>query len=93
MSGSAVDGARTSWAPARGIRARGLVVFYMTSIVGAGILIGPGIAARKPGPVSLVVWAVPVSSFPIAVMFAQMSARRPDCGGIAALIRAGRERR
>jgi amino acid efflux transporter len=72
----------------RRIRAPGLVVFYATSIVGSGILVVPGIAARKAGPASLVAWTVlAFASFPIAVMFAEMSARRPDCGGIAALIR------
>lgn len=88
MSGSAIDRACSSGASARGIGARGLVVFYVTSIVGAGILIVPGIAAREAGPASLVAWTVlGLASFPIAMMFAEMSARRPDCGGIAALIR------
>ena len=82
MSGSAIDRACSSGASARGIGARGLVVFYVTSIVGAGILIVPGIAARKAGPASLVAWTVlGLASFPIAMMFAEMSARRPDCGG------------
>jgi amino acid efflux transporter len=63
-------------------------VFYVTSIVGAGILVVPGIVARSAGPASLVAWmALALASFPIALMFAEMSARRPNCAGIAALIR------
>jgi hypothetical protein len=80
--------ARATKTPARRIGARGLVVFYVTSIVGAGILVVPGIAARRAGPSSLAAWLVlALASFPIALMFAEMSARRPDCGGIAALLR------
>jgi amino acid efflux transporter len=83
-----IERARASKTPARRIGARGLVVFYVTSIVGAGILVVPGIAARRAGPSSLAAWLVlALASFPIALMFAEMSARRPDCGGIAALLR------
>jgi amino acid efflux transporter len=75
---------------ARGIGTRGLVVFYITNLVGAGILIVPGLAARIAGPASFVSWAVLVAlSFPIARLFAGISARRPDCGGISAMIRIG----
>jgi hypothetical protein len=50
----------------------------------------PRLAARRAGPASLVAWAaLALASFPIALMFAEMSARRPDCAGIAALIRGG----
>lgn len=87
MADLAIDHARLSRASAHGIGVQGLVVFYVTSLVGAGILIVPGIAARRAGPASLVVWAVlGLASFPIAMMFAEMSARRPNCGGIAALV-------
>jgi len=73
----------------RRIGARELVVFYVTSIVGAGILVVPGIAARRAGPASLLAWLLlALASFPMALMFAEMSAQRPDCGGIAALLRA-----
>jgi amino acid efflux transporter len=88
VGGRAIDRTRPSEGSARRIGAKGLVVFYLTSIVGAGILVVPGIAARSAGPASLVAWmALALASFPIALMFAEMSARRPNCGGIAALIR------
>jgi len=88
VAGSELSRARSSGAPTRDIGPRGLVVFYVTSVVGAGILVVPGIAARRAGPASLIAWLVlALASVPMALMFAEMSARRPDCGGIAALLR------
>jgi amino acid efflux transporter len=63
-------------------------VFYLTSMVGAGILLIPGLTARTAGPASLLVWlALIVASYPLARLFAEMSARHPDAGGIAAFVR------
>lgn len=65
-------------------------MFYITNLVGAGILIAPALADRIAGPASFVSWAVlVVLSFPIARLFAEISARRPDCGGIGAMIKIG----
>ncbi len=87
---AAIEPSRSSGRCGRSIGPHGLVVFYVTSLVGAGILVVPGLAARRAGPASLVEWvALALASFPIALMFAEMSARRPDCAGIAALIRGG----
>jgi amino acid efflux transporter len=72
------------------IGTHGLVVFYVTNLVGAGILVAPALAERIAGPASFVSWAVLVLvSFPIARLFAETSARRPSCGGISAMIRIG----
>lgn len=74
----------------RRIGTRGLVVFYVSNLVGAGILIVPGLAARIAGPASLLSWGILIAlSFPVALLFAGISARRPNCGGISAMIRAG----
>lgn len=71
-----------------GLGAAGLVVFYLTSMVGAGILLIPGLTARTAGPASLLVWlALLVASYPLARLFAEMSARHPDASGIAAFAR------
>ncbi|HEY3259847.1 MAG TPA: APC family permease [Pseudonocardiaceae bacterium] len=71
-----------------GLGASGLLVFYLTSMVGAGILLIPGLTARAAGPASLLVWLVLiVASYPLATLFAEMSARHPDAGGVAAFVR------
>lgn len=76
--------------PSRTIGTRGLVVFYITNLVGAGILVVPALAARIAGPASFLSWAMlAVLSFPIALLFAGISARRADCGGISAVIKVG----
>jgi amino acid efflux transporter len=67
---------------------RALVVFYITSLIGAGILLVPGLAARTAGPASLVAWGVlAAASYPFAHLFAQMSARLPDAAGLSAFVR------
>ncbi len=78
----------------RGIGTRGLVVFYITNLVGAGVLVVPGLAARTAGPASFLAWAaLALLSFPVARLFAHASARHPDCGGIGAVIKIGLGRR
>ena len=71
-----------------GLGTAGLVVFYLTSMIGAGILLIPGLTARTAGPASLLVWlALLAASYPLARLFAEMSARHPDAAGIAAFAR------
>lgn len=61
---------------------RDLIVLYLTSLIGAGILVIPGITAQLAGPASLLAWAVlAVGSFAMAHMFATMATRNPDAGG------------
>ena len=59
------------------------VALYVSSVLGSGILVLPGLAAQVAGPASLVAWAVlAVASYPFAYTFASLSARRPESGGI-----------
>ncbi|GAA2466307.1 APC family permease [Streptomyces macrosporus] len=84
------DGRGGEGAGAAGIGTRGLVAFYVTSLIGAGVLGVPSVTASVAGPASVLAWlALAVASYPIAVMFAEMSARHVDCSGISALIRSG----
>jgi len=65
------------------ITVRHAVAIYISSVLGAGILVIPGLAARTAGPASLVAWVLlSLSSYPFAYTFATLSARRPDSGGI-----------
>jgi amino acid efflux transporter len=66
---------------------RDLIVLYLTSLIGAGILVIPGITAKQAGPASLVAWGVlAVGSFAMAHMFANMATHNPDAGGMCTLI-------
>lgn len=67
---------------------RDLVVYYVSSLVGAGILVVPGIALEIAGPASLVAWAIlALTAFPMAVVFARFSAEYPNAGGVSFLVR------
>lgn len=68
----------------RVLTTRDLAVCYVSSLVGAGVLVVPGIAVSTAGPASLVAWLVlSVASLPIAVTFARFSARHPSAGGVS----------
>jgi amino acid efflux transporter len=69
---------------------RALVIFYITSLVGTGILYVPGVTAQQAGPASLLAWAVlAAASYPFAKFFAEMSAWRPDASGLTVVVRLG----
>src|SRR2546428_14053226 len=56
---------------------------YMSSVLGSGILILPGLAAQKAGPASLIAWVgLSLVSYPLAYTFASLSSRRPESGGV-----------
>jgi len=58
---------------------------YAGSVIGAGVLVLPGVAARLAGPASLLAWlAVVLLGVPIALTFASLAARFPAAGGVAA---------
>lgn len=77
-------------APDGGLGTRGLVTFYITSLIGAGLLGVPSVTAAIAGPASLLAWvALALASYPISRLFAEMSARHVDCSGLSALIRSG----
>ena len=74
--------------PDRKLGVLGLTTFYISSIVGVGILVVPGIAYRIAGPASLLSWlALIVISFPLAYLFSRMSMNYPNNGGIVYFIR------
>lgn len=60
------------------------VALYAGAVVGAGVLILPGVAASKAGPGSLLAWAFDGAlGIPLALTFATLAARFPDAGGVA----------
>jgi amino acid efflux transporter len=64
------------------------VALYMSSVLGSGVLVLPGLAAQIAGPASLVAWvALSVISYPLAYTFASLSARRPESGGVYSFAR------
>jgi amino acid efflux transporter len=70
------------------IRTRHAVALYVTSVIGPGILVLPGLAARIAGPGSIIAWAILAgASIPFALTFASLSARRPESGGVYAFAR------
>jgi amino acid efflux transporter len=59
------------------------VAIYVSSVLGAGILVIPGLAARTAGAGSLFAWALlSLASYPLAFTFSNLSARKPESGGI-----------
>ena len=55
----------------------------MSSVVGSGILVLPGLAAKIAGPASILAWILlSLASYPFAYTFASLSARRPESGGV-----------
>jgi amino acid efflux transporter len=61
------------------------VALYAGAVVGAGVLILPGVAAADAGPASLLAWGIDgLLGVPIALTFAALAARFPEAGGVAA---------
>ncbi|MBO0888153.1 amino acid permease, partial [Candidatus Bathyarchaeota archaeon] len=55
----------------------------MSSVLGSGILVLPGLAALVAGPASLISWiGLSLASYPLAYTFASLSARKPESGGV-----------
>jgi amino acid efflux transporter len=55
----------------------------MSSVLGSGILVLPGLAAQVAGPASLIAWiGLSLASYPLAYTFASLSARKPESGGV-----------
>jgi len=72
----------------KAITLRHAVAIYVSSVLGAGILVTPGLAAKVAGPASLVAWVLlSAASYPFAYTFATLSARKPDSGGIYSFAR------
>ncbi|MEU8957637.1 amino acid permease [Streptomyces sp. NPDC048518] len=67
----------------------GLVVHYVTSVMGAGVLLIPALAWAEAGPLSLVAWGVLILySYPFALIFAKMSVLHPTSKGVAQFVEA-----
>ena len=59
------------------------MALYVSSVLGAGILVIPGLAAQIAGPGSILAWLLlSLASYPFAYTFARLSARNPESGGI-----------
>src|SRR5712692_6688870 len=66
----------------KAVTMRYAVALYMSSVLGSGVLVLPGLAAQKAGPASLIAWALlSLASYPLAYTFASLSARKPESGG------------
>ncbi|MGA8856707.1 MAG: amino acid permease [Candidatus Bathyarchaeia archaeon] len=69
----------------KAITLRYAVALYVSSVLGSGVLVLPGLAAKIAGPGSLVAWILlSIASYPFAYTFASLSARRPESGGVYA---------
>jgi len=67
----------------KAITLRHAVALYVSSVLGSGVLVLPGLAAQLAGPASLIAWAVlSLASYPFAYTFASLSSRNPESGGI-----------
>ncbi|MDA4112007.1 MAG: amino acid permease, partial [Thaumarchaeota archaeon] len=67
----------------KAITLRYAMALYVSSVVGSGILVLPGLAAKIAGPGSLIAWIVlSLASYPFAYTFASLSARHPESGGV-----------
>src|SRR3989449_8047338 len=74
----------------RVITLRHAVAIYVSSLLGSGIFVIPGLAARIAGPASIVSWMLlSLAGYPFAYTFAKLSAKRPESGGIYAYARDG----
>ncbi len=65
------------------IKLRHAIALYVSSVLGSGVLVLPGLAAQIAGPASLIAWVfLAFASYPFAYTFASLSARNPESGGI-----------
>jgi amino acid efflux transporter len=81
----AVRGSTSSSELRRSITLPQAVALYAGAVLGAGVLILPGVAADEAGPASLLAWGFDgLVGVPIALTFAALAARFPDAGGVAA---------
>ena len=72
----------------KAVTMRYAVALYMSSVLGSGVLVLPGLAARIAGPASLLAWVLlSLASYPLAYTFASLSARKPESGGVYSFAR------
>lgn len=59
------------------------VALYIGAVVGAGVLLLPGLSASQAGPAALISWTFDcILGIPLALTFAALAARSPDAGGV-----------
>jgi len=64
------------------------IALYVSSVLGGGILVLPGLTAATAGAGALIAWvAVSVICLPIALMFGRLSSVLPDAGGVSSFVR------
>ena len=74
----------------KAITLRYAVALYVSSVLGSGVLVLPGLAAQLAGPGSLLAWVLlSIVSYPFAYTFASLSARKPEAGGIYSFTKEG----
>ncbi len=84
----AIDMSAPSPALRKAMTTRCAVALYMSSVLGSGILVLPGLSAQIAGPASLVAWvALSLISYPLAYTFASLSPRKPESGGVYSFAR------
>ena len=67
-----------------------VISFYITSIIGAGILVVPSIANHITGPSSVFAWILlAFASYPFAITFANISIEFPENSGIFDFLEKG----
>lgn len=72
------------------ISLRYAVALYVSSVLGSGILVIPGLAAKIAGPSSIIAWLLlAILSYPFAYTFASLSSRRPESGGVYSFAKEG----
>lgn len=60
------------------------VALYVGAVLGAGVLLLPGLGASRAGPASLIAWAFDCAlGVPLALTFAALAAHTPDAGGVS----------
>lgn len=64
------------------------VALYVGAVIGAGVLLLPGVSVTRAGPASLAAWLFDsLLGIPLALAFAALAARFPDAGGVATFVR------
>lgn len=60
------------------------VALYLGAVIGAGVLLLPGLSATIAGPASTVAWLFnSLLGIPLALTFAALASRHPNAGGLA----------
>jgi amino acid efflux transporter len=63
------------------------VALYLGAVIGAGVLLLPGIAAARTGPSSVLAWVFDgILGVPLAATFAALAARFPNAGGVSTYV-------